>query len=72
MAQGRHEQIMLLAKAAGFSWETARRLIDFQSAGKILSELEHDQHVASYARMQVRTAKNALQFYRLRERACRG
>jgi hypothetical protein len=71
VAQGRYEQIMLLAKAAEFSWETALALIVFQAAGKTLSESERDQHAASYARMQVKTAKAALQFYRLRERAYR-
>lgn len=71
VAQGRYEQIMLLAKAAEFSQATAFALIDFQAAGKIPSESERDQHAASYSHMQVRTAKAALQFYRLRECAYR-
>lgn len=71
VAQGRYEQIMLLAKAAGFSQATVFALIDFQAAGRTLSESEREQHGASYARMQVKTAKAALQFYRFRECAYR-
>ena len=70
VAQGRGEQMMLMAKAVELSWPTARALIEFQSASK-LPQMEVDQYFASYTRMQVKTAQMALQFYRLRDSANR-
>jgi len=69
LAQGHYEQILLFAKAVEFSWNTTLDLIRFQASGKVLSQAETDQYFASYSRMQVRTAKAALQFYRLRASA---
>src|SRR5579871_5389538 len=42
MARGRREQVMLLAKAVGFSWKTALALIRFQACGESLSQGEID------------------------------
>lgn len=69
LAQGRHEQILLLAKALEFSWKTTVALIRFQAGGATVSQALEDQYFASYCRMQVKTARTALQFYRLRESA---
>jgi hypothetical protein len=71
MAQERFELIMLQAKAAMFSTDTALALIAFQAAGKTNAAPDQEQHAPSYARIQVKTAKAALQFYRLREIAYR-
>lgn len=68
LAQGRHEQILLLAKALEFSWKTALGLIQFQAAGGVIAQATLDEYFASYSRMQVKTARMALQFYRLREK----
>lgn len=67
MAQERFEQIILFAKALELSWETTLALMKFQARGHGISQAEMDQYFASFARMQVKTAKTALQFYRLRE-----
>lgn len=69
LTQDRHEQILLLAKALEFSWKTTLALIRFQSGEAILSKAQEDQYFASYCRMQVKTARTALQFYRMRESA---
>lgn len=71
LVQGRHEQILLMAKAAEFSWPTVLALIELKSGRAKPSQADIDQCFASYARMQVRTARMALQFYRLRESANR-
>jgi uncharacterized protein (DUF2336 family) len=65
----RPEQVLIVAKAIGLPWETAREilLLKSQSAGRSASELE--QSAATYGRLQSATAKQALNFYRLRERA---
>ncbi len=69
LAQGRCEQILLLAKALELSWETTLALIRFQAAGDPLSPAEVDRCFTSYCRMQTKTAQTALQFYRMRKSA---
>ena len=65
----RPEQILILAKAIGLPWETTRQvlLLKGQSAGR--SRLDLDRCGATFERLQAATAKQALNFYRLRERA---
>ena len=65
----RPEQILILAKAIGLPWEAAREilLLKGQSAGR--PPLDVDACAATFARLQPATAKQALNFYRLRERA---
>ena len=69
LAQGGVELILIFAKAAEFSWRTTLALIRLQVCGKTISQAEISQYFTSYTRMQTRTARTALQFYRLRERA---
>lgn len=69
LAQGRYEQILLLGKAIGLSWETTLILLRFQANGQVVSQAEMDQYFATFSRMQMKTAQTALQFYRLRESA---
>lgn len=68
LAQGRHEQILLLAKALEFSWATALSLLQFQASDHTISQAKQDEYFASYSRMQIKTAQTALQFYRLRQK----
>ena len=65
----RPEQILVLAKAIGLTWETAREilLLKDESAGRSVRDL--DDCAATFARLQRSTAKQAIDFYRLRERA---
>ena len=65
----RPEQILVLAKAIGLTWETAREilLLKDESAGRSAHDL--DDCAATFARLQRSTAKQAIDFYRLRERA---
>jgi uncharacterized protein (DUF2336 family) len=69
IASQRPEQILIVAKAIGLPWETASEilLLKAQSAGRPPLDLE--QCAATFARLQPGTAKQALNFYRLRERA---
>jgi len=67
MAHGRYEQTMLFAKALELSWRTTLALMQFQAGENALPQAEVDQRFTSFNRMQVKTAKTALQFYRLRE-----
>lgn len=65
----RSEQIIVIAKAFGLSWETVKAILLLQDKVKNDSKRKLDQHFETFTRLQVETAKKAIQFYRLRERA---
>jgi uncharacterized protein (DUF2336 family) len=69
MANDRSEQLLIVAKAFGFSWDTTRALLSLQSDNNGGSGHDLDRCFASFAELQAETAKKALQFYRMRERA---
>jgi uncharacterized protein (DUF2336 family) len=63
------EQILIFAKAIGVGWECAKALLLLQAGVRGSSTPELDQCCATFTRLQQDTAKKALRFYRLRERA---
>lgn len=65
----RSEQIIVIAKAFDLSWETVKAILLLQDKVKADSKRKLDQHFETFARLHVDTAKKAIQFYRLRERA---
>jgi uncharacterized protein (DUF2336 family) len=69
MVQSRSEQLVVIAKAIGLSWETCKALLLFQAGRDILSQEQLDLNFTSFSRLQPKTAQIALQFYRLREKA---
>jgi uncharacterized protein (DUF2336 family) len=69
LVQKRFEQLLVFAKAADFSWETAKALLLLKAGHGDLATSDLDQCFATFSRMQQKTATTALQFYRLRERA---
>lgn len=69
IAQSRSEQLVVIAKASGLSWETCKALLVFPAGRNVLNREQLDQSFTSFSRLQQKTAQTALQFYRLRERA---
>jgi len=69
LVQKRVEQVIVLARAAGLSWETAKALLLLKAGQAEFAPADLDQYCASFARLQRKTANTALQFYRLRDRA---
>lgn len=67
----RTEQLLVIAKAIGLSWEATKEILLLQAGTKGSSTHELDQCCATFARLQPDTAKKAIQFYRLRERAAK-
>jgi uncharacterized protein (DUF2336 family) len=65
----RSEQIIVIAKAFGFSWETVKAILLLQDTVKNDSNRKLEQYFETFTRLKVDTAKKAIQFYRLRERA---
>jgi hypothetical protein len=71
LVQKRVEQVIVLAKAAGFSWETAKALLLLKAGKADFAPADLDQYCTSFTRLQAKTANTAMQFYRLRDRAGR-
>jgi uncharacterized protein (DUF2336 family) len=69
VASRRSEQILVLAKAIGVGWDTARAILLLQAGAQESPPEELDRCCITYARLQRETAKKAIQFYRLREQA---
>jgi uncharacterized protein (DUF2336 family) len=68
MTEDRSEQMLVLAKGIGLPWSTTSALLQMQS-GRGSSSYEVDQCLEKFNKLQPETAKKAIQFYRLRERA---
>src|SRR5262249_39831780 len=69
MVHEHSDQILVLAKAVGLSWETTKVILLMQTAPRTSPGRELEAYCASFAKLQSKTAKDAIQFYRLRARA---
>jgi hypothetical protein len=65
----RAEQILVIAKAIGLTWDATREVLLLKSGSGGRSAEEIDQCAVTFSRLQGATAKQAIGFYRLRERA---
>jgi len=65
------DQLLVLAKSIDLSWDTTKAILLMQTTTKIKNsssyELEHSLY--SFNKLKPETARTAIQFYRLRERA---
>jgi hypothetical protein len=69
LVQSEPEQLLVLAKAIDLSWETTKAILTLQAGRDGVVKERLNQCFASFFRLQPKTARSALQFYRLRERA---
>jgi len=68
LVEARSEQLLVLAKAVGLSWETTKAILLLQArAERSASDL--DALFETFLRLKPETAAKAVQFYRLRERS---
>jgi len=65
----RSEQIIVIAKALGLSWETVKALLRLQAKIKDGLPPKLERAFETFTRLKIETAKKAIQFYRLREQA---
>ncbi|HLH89252.1 MAG TPA: DUF2336 domain-containing protein [Xanthobacteraceae bacterium] len=65
----RPEQVFVLTKAIGLTWETTEAILRLQAGPSGKSRHDLEQCRAAFARLQAVTATKALSFYRLREKA---
>ena len=61
--------VLILAKAAQCCRSTARAVLLMRAADRGMSSMDMDKALAQYDRLQLATARCALEFYRLRRRA---
>jgi uncharacterized protein (DUF2336 family) len=69
LVQREAEQLLVVAKAIDLSWETVKAILTLQAGRGGLAKDRLDRCFASFFRLQPKTARAALQFYRLREKA---
>jgi len=63
------DQLLLLAKSTGLSWNTTKAILSMPVEGRNRSPYELEEYSARFARLKPETARTAIHFYRLRERA---
>lgn len=63
------DQLLLLAKSTGLSWKTTKAILSMSVAGRSRSLYELEECFSRFARLKPETARTAIHFYRLRERA---
>ncbi len=71
-SQDASEQILVLAKAMGLSWDDTKELLLLKSASKGSTDDDLDRCRTSFGRLESETALKTIRFYRLRERAASG
>jgi hypothetical protein len=64
----REDMILILAKAAGCSWMTARELLQMQAAGRSLTADDLDQALERYRKLSQETARNIIRFREQRKK----
>jgi uncharacterized protein (DUF2336 family) len=67
--QSRIEQLLVILKALDVSWTTARAVILLISGPSPVARDETEHAFVTFSRLQPKTAKTAIRFYRLREQA---
>jgi len=63
------DQILVLTKSIEFSWKTTRAILVLRTGGNGRINIESQEYQDRYKRLRTETARAAIKFYRLRERA---
>ena len=71
LVQNQTEQIVVLARALEISWATTMKLLLMHAGVNGSSRQQLDMTFANFYRLQPATARTALKFYRMREKASR-
>ena len=71
LVQDHSDQVLVLAKSIDLSWSTTKAILLVTTATKTKGRSPHEfeQCLASFKKLKSATARTAIQFYRLRERA---
>lgn len=68
LVEERSEQVLVLAKAVGLSWKTTKAILLLQARTE-RSTADLDRLLETFLRLKPATARQAVQFYRLREQS---
>jgi len=68
LVEERSEQVLVLAKAVGLGWQTTKAILSLQAQTE-RSIADLDRLLETFLRLKPETARQAVQFYRLRERS---
>lgn len=68
LVEERSEQVLVLAKAVGLSWNTTKTILLLQAPAERSMD-DFDRLLETFLRLRPETARQAVQFYRLRERS---
>ncbi len=63
------DQILVLTKSIDFSWKTTRAILVLRTGANGRNNIESPEYQDRYKRLRAETARAAIKFYRLRERA---
>ncbi len=63
------DQLLVLAKAVGLSWETTKSVLVTATKAKPRSKQNLDRFHDTFAKLRLETAKKVVQFYRLRQKS---
>jgi uncharacterized protein (DUF2336 family) len=69
MLDERPDMLLILAKAIGYSWATAKLLLLLRTGGRGASHQDLELALHSFDRLQVSTAQRAVRFYQTRQNA---
>ena len=57
------DMVLVLSRAAGCCWATAKSIMKLSAAGRGMSVMDMDRAQSSFDRLQVQTAQRAVEFY---------
>jgi len=69
MAADHPEMLLIFARALDLEWSTTRAILLLKSQSGEISAAHLEQSLSSFTRLKQQTARKAIQFYRLREKA---
>jgi Uncharacterised protein conserved in bacteria (DUF2336) len=69
MLDERPDMVLIIAKAMGYSWATAKLMLLLRTCGRGASQHDLDLALQSFDRLQVSTAQRAVRFYQTRRNA---
>ena len=66
LASDRIDPVLILCKAVGFEWPTARAIITGRQTAKVTSSQKLDESFANYERLSQATAQRVIRFWQAR------
>lgn len=70
LVHDRSEQVLIVAKSIGLSWNTTRAILSLKT--KATAGPDYGSSLAAFEKLKPETARTALQYFRLRQRAFMG